>query len=261
MPSKLRQMGLARAGDIYKVNPRILEDCPYGNVRSAYDPEALQELADSIKAHGVEQPIVIYTEGDHIFVVDGHRRKYASLLAIEQGCDIETIPATLQPREERSELDILTRQLTANQSVQLPPMDEAHGFYRYIKHGWTQQRIATTLGYKQAYVSNRLALLRAEEPLQNAVVNGIATPSDVVAAVRTAEREEIPQAQALAVVTKQKALTRAAVKAVIQAPLEDADAAYAALLAILYKYDLDTALAAMYEVFGKQDVAALVDNN
>ena len=121
--------------------------------RQVFEPEALQELADSISAQGVVQPIVVRPEGDHFELVAGERRWRAAQLA-----GLQKIPAVIRELDARATAAIA---LIENiQREDLNPLEEAQAFMRLIEEfDLTHQQVADSVGRSRAAVSNMLRLL------------------------------------------------------------------------------------------------------
>ena len=135
--------------------------------RQVFEPEALQELADSIRAQGVVQPIVVRPEGNHFELVAGERRWRAAQLA-----GLQKIPALVRELDARSTAAIA---LIENiQREDLNPLEEAQAFMRLIEEfDLTHQQVADSVGRSRAAVSNLLRLLDLAEPVKQQVNEGL----------------------------------------------------------------------------------------
>ncbi len=135
--------------------------------RQSFEAEALQELADSIRAQGVVQPIVVRPEGDHFELVAGERRWRAAQLA-----GLQKIPAVVRELDARSTAAIA---LIENiQREDLNPLEEAQAFMRLIEEfDLTHQQVADSVGRSRAAVSNLLRLLDLAEPVKQLVNKGL----------------------------------------------------------------------------------------
>jgi len=123
------------------------------NPRKHFDPEQLTELADSIKTHGVLQPILVRPNGDKFQLVVGERRFRASKEA-----KVKTIPAITKPLtdEEAFELGMIENL----QRQDLTEIEEAKG-YRYMldKFGYKAEDLAEKINKSRAYIYGRLKLV------------------------------------------------------------------------------------------------------
>jgi ParB family chromosome partitioning protein len=135
--------------------------------RQVFEPEALQELADSIRAQGVVQPIVVRPEGDHFELVAGERRWRAAQLA-----GLQKIPAVVRDLDAKSAAAIA---LIENiQREDLNPLEQAQAFLRLIEEfDLTHQQVADSVGRSRAAVSNLLRLLDLAEPVKQQVNQGL----------------------------------------------------------------------------------------
>ena len=135
--------------------------------RKVFDDEALEELADSIRQHGVLQPILVRpvpTGGYRI--VAGERRWRASRLAGKT-----TIPAVVR---NLSDLEAMTIALIENlQREDLDPIEEARGYQKLMEvSGYTQDQISKSVGRSRPSVSNALRLLTLPDEVQKHIQNG-----------------------------------------------------------------------------------------
>lgn len=131
--------------------------------RRDIDPEALQSLADSIKAQGVVQPIVVRPDGDNFEIVAGERRWRAAQLA-----GLKSIPALVRDVPDRTAMAVA---LIENiQREDLNPMEEAEALRRLIDEcKLTHQQCAEAVGRSRAAVSNLLRLLELKSDVQQLV--------------------------------------------------------------------------------------------
>ena len=133
--------------------------------RTQFDPEALSELAASIRQHGVLQPIVVSREGDAYELVAGHRRVLAARLAGRT-----TIPAVVRDDvEDRLELALVENL----QRMDLNAIEAARAYKLLMEtYDLTQEQVAERLGKSRSAVANTLRTLSAPQPLQDAVLEG-----------------------------------------------------------------------------------------
>ncbi|WP_251975834.1 ParB/RepB/Spo0J family partition protein [Salinicola avicenniae] len=122
--------------------------------RRDIQPEALEELADSIRAQGVMQPIVVRQIGQERYeIIAGERRWRASQLA-----ELETIPAVV--REVSDEVALALALIENIQRENLNPVEEAMALKRLLdEFELTQQQVADAVGRSRAQVANLLRLL------------------------------------------------------------------------------------------------------
>jgi ParB family chromosome partitioning protein len=135
--------------------------------RRTFDPDALEELRNSIREHGVLQPIVLRPAGEGYELVAGERRFRASRLA---GRD--TIPAVIRQVTDEQMLELA---LVENvQRSDLDAMEKARGFQALqTQLGLSQDQVAARVGLQRATVANHLRLLELPGAVQEAVRNGL----------------------------------------------------------------------------------------
>lgn len=121
--------------------------------RRRFDEEALAELADSIRQHGVLEPVIVRPVGDQYELVVGERRWRAAKLA-----DRSTIPAVVRAMSDRDAAELA---LVENlQREDLNPIEEAEAYQRLLEEfGLTQEEVAQRVGRERSTVANRLRLL------------------------------------------------------------------------------------------------------
>lgn len=136
--------------------------------RKTFDPEALQELADSIRTHGLLQPVVVRRQGEGYELVAGERRWRAT-----QALGRTTIPAIV--REGLTDRDMLELALVENvQRQDLDALERARGFQQMIDVlQLTQEQVAERVSLKRSTVANHLRLLELPEPVQRAIARGL----------------------------------------------------------------------------------------
>lgn len=133
--------------------------------REIFDDEALNELSQSIKQHGVIQPIIVRKVGDKYEIIAGERRFRASQLAGK-----ETIPALVKDIDDKEVAKIAL--LENLQRSNLTPIEEAKTYQTILKiDNITQDELAVNLGKSQATIANKLRLLTLDEEVQTALLN------------------------------------------------------------------------------------------
>jgi ParB family chromosome partitioning protein len=129
--------------------------------RKNFDEAALDELANSIREHGVVQPIVVRPLDDGFFqLIAGERRWRAS-----QRAGLSRVPAVVRDAAENAVLELA---LIENlQREDLNPMEEAQAYERLIvEFGLTQEEVARRVGKNRATIANMLRLLRLPPEVQ-----------------------------------------------------------------------------------------------
>jgi ParB family chromosome partitioning protein len=134
--------------------------------RRSPDVSALESLAESIRAHGVLQPIVVIATLDGYQLIAGERRLRAAQMA-----GLERIPATVREADEQDQLELA---LVENlQRTDLNPIEAAAAYRRLIdEFGLDQDGVAGRVGRARSSIANTLRLLDLAEPVQAAVASG-----------------------------------------------------------------------------------------
>src|SRR2546428_2067583 len=139
-------------------------------VRSRFEAEPLGELAESIRLHGVLQPILVRKLTDGFELIAGERRWRAARLA-----GLSQVPAVV--RCEAGDEEQLVLGLIENlQRTDLDPLEEARGLPRLIEEvGLTHEEVAQRLGKHRVSVTQTLRLLTGCAAVQSAVASGVIT--------------------------------------------------------------------------------------
>ncbi|MGE0741509.1 MAG: ParB/RepB/Spo0J family partition protein [Hyphomonadaceae bacterium] len=135
--------------------------------RKHFDEADLTELSNSIRTHGVLQPILVRPIADGRYeIVAGERRWRAA-----QRAGLHAIPAVVR---ELNEVEVLEIAIVENvQRTDLNPIEEAQGFQALIdRFGRTQEEIADAVGKSRPHIANMLRLLRLPDDLQEMVRDG-----------------------------------------------------------------------------------------
>jgi ParB family transcriptional regulator, chromosome partitioning protein len=129
--------------------------------RKNFDEEALEELANSIRQHGVVQPIVVRSLDDGFFqLIAGERRWRAS-----QRAGLTRLPAVIRQAGEHDTLEIALIENLQRQD--LNPLEEAQAYEKLIvDFGMTQDEVAKRVGKNRATVANMLRLLKLPSEVQ-----------------------------------------------------------------------------------------------
>lgn len=135
--------------------------------RKTFDEAALQELADSIKQHGVLQPLLVrpLTTGGYQLVA-GERRWRASRLA-----ELKEVPVIIKELSDTEAMEIAI--IENLQREDLNPIEEAEGLQALIdKCGFTQEEVATSVGKSRPAITNALRLLRLPQEVRQMTKDG-----------------------------------------------------------------------------------------
>src|SRR5579859_33289 len=133
--------------------------CPF-QPRKSFAPEALKELADSIKEQGIVQPLIVREHKGHLELIAGERRWRAAQLA-----GLADVPVIVRQADDRAVLELA---LIENlQRENLNPIEEAQGYSQLIEQfKLTQEDVAAKVGKSRAVVANALRLLRLSSEIQ-----------------------------------------------------------------------------------------------
>jgi ParB family transcriptional regulator, chromosome partitioning protein len=134
--------------------------------RTHFDEASLQNLADSIRAHGIVQPLLVRRRGDGYELIAGERRWRAAKLA-----GISRVPVIVKEVPDDNLLEIA---LIENiQRENLNPIEEAQAYKKLLDTvGLTQEALASRVGRDRTYITNYLRLLRLPDDVQKLVQEG-----------------------------------------------------------------------------------------
>jgi ParB family transcriptional regulator, chromosome partitioning protein len=157
------------AGSVRQVALDQLDPNPF-QPRSTIDPAALDELAQSIRARGILQPLLVRphpTKPGRFQIIAGERRWRAAGAA-----GVHEVPTLVR---EMADTDAAAIALVENlQRQDLSAIDEAEGYERLISQfGLTQESVGLSIGKSRSHVSNMLRLLNLPAPVKEALRNGI----------------------------------------------------------------------------------------
>lgn len=150
---------------LVEVKLRDLRSNPY-QPRKIFTEEAIEELAQSLKEHGLLQPIIVRKSIKGYEIVVGERRYLAAKHA-----GLKTIPALIREltEEQMMELAIIENLQREN----LNPIEEAMAYDKLIHHlGVTQEQLAARLGKSRPHIANHLRLLQLPEQVQQLMIDG-----------------------------------------------------------------------------------------
>lgn len=134
--------------------------------RMHFDEGSLEGLADSIRSHGIVQPLLVRRQGDRYELIAGERRWRAAQLA-----GLAKVPVVIKDVPDQ---DLLEIALIENiQRENLNPIEEAQAYKRLIENvGLTQEALAARVGRDRSYITNYLRLLKLPDDLQKLVIEG-----------------------------------------------------------------------------------------
>lgn len=148
-----------------QVDIDLIDPSPY-QPRSRFREEALDELARSIQASGIIQPLVVRRSGERYQLIAGERRWRAA-----QRAALVRVPVVVRDVPEDLALEMT---LVENlQREDLNPMEQARAFHRLIEEfALTQELVAERTGKDRATIANAVRLLRLEESIQDLLEEG-----------------------------------------------------------------------------------------
>ncbi|OCP37290.1 ParB/RepB/Spo0J family partition protein [Ensifer sp. LC163] len=152
------------------------------NPRRQFDEGELQDLASSIRQHGIVQPVVARTIGtDRYEIIAGERRWRAAQLA-----GFTEIPVIIRDVDDRTALEIAIVENV--QRSDLNPLDEALGYEQLIaEHGYTQNDLGEIIGKSRSHVANSLRLLKLPEPVRDMLSDGSLSAGHARALIPTSD--------------------------------------------------------------------------
>lgn len=171
--AQLKDMAESRAA-LLNFDPRKLKVKPGLNARDLETPdnrEHIEWLAQSIANEGVKTPLVIFTDGEDVFLADGHCRLAATMLAISRGAPIETIPCVPE-RRGTNDVDRILSQNVFNSGKRLTPLEESRNIKRAMDMGALVKDIAAKLGKSETYVANAIDLQAAPAEVHQMIQRG-----------------------------------------------------------------------------------------
>ena len=153
--------------------------------RKIFREEALDELADSIRQHGILQPLSVRRVGNNYELISGERRLRAAQLA-----GITDVPCILMSMDDRSSgLAALVENL---QRQDLDFIEEAQGIRRLVQeHSMSQEQTARMLGKSQSAVANKLRILRHSDTVLSAIRESELTERHARALLKLRSEQEI----------------------------------------------------------------------
>lgn len=154
------------AEEVIQIDVNELQTNPL-QPRGVITPESLVDLVDSIREHGILEPLIVAKTPAGYQIIAGERRWRAAKLA-----GMTHVPAIIR---ETSPKGMLEMALVENvQRVDLNPLDRAKGFERLLNEfGLTSSEIAVRIGKSVAYVSNSIRLLSLPDALKDGLLSGL----------------------------------------------------------------------------------------
>mgnify|MGYP002512075179 CR=1 FL=1 len=156
---------LASAETVEQIHVKSIKPNPY-QPRKVFDEEAIQELSDSIKEHGILQPIIIRKKGTTYEIVAGERRFRAAKLA-----GLDELPAIIRDLTDQETMELAI--LENLQREDLTPIEEAEAYNKLMENlKMTQEQLAFRLGKSRSHIANHIRLLGLPEKVRDMLVEG-----------------------------------------------------------------------------------------
>lgn len=134
--------------------------------RKTFNEDKIEELAASIKEHGIIQPIVVRQKSKGYEIVAGERRWRAAMKA-----ELKQVPCLI--RELDDEQNMLIAIIENMQREDLNPIEEAEGLHQMIEtFGMTQEQVSKSVGKSRPYITNSLRLLKLPEYIRESIAEG-----------------------------------------------------------------------------------------
>jgi len=178
-------LGEPRGGqDLLEVELDRIQPNPY-QPRKTLDPAALEELSESVRAHGILQPLVLRSQGAGFELIAGERRWRAARLA-----GLDRVPAMV--RADVTDQQMLELALVENvQRRDLDPIERAQGYLALQESlDLTQEQVAERVGLRRSTVTNHIRLLDLPKPVQEAVARGLISMGHARALLGLPEAED-----------------------------------------------------------------------
>ncbi|HSP22652.1 MAG TPA: ParB/RepB/Spo0J family partition protein [Planococcus sp. (in: firmicutes)] len=153
---------LSETENITQLNISQLRTNPY-QPRKVFDETALQELSESIKEHGILQPVVVRKKGNNFELVVGERRFRAAKLA-----KLEEVPAIIKELNDQQMMELAI--LENLQREDLTPIEEAEAYQKLMEAlSLTQEQLAFRLGKSRPHIANHVRLLALPEKVREMI--------------------------------------------------------------------------------------------
>ncbi len=134
--------------------------------RKSFDESSIDDLAESIKRHGLIQPIIVRPVNDMFEIVAGERRWRAAKRA-----ELKTLPCIVRELSDRE--NMLLAIIENTQREDLNPVEEALAFEAMIKqYELTQEEVSKSVGKSRPYITNALRLLKLPEEVRQMLIDG-----------------------------------------------------------------------------------------
>ncbi|QDZ01836.1 ParB/RepB/Spo0J family partition protein [Nitratireductor mangrovi] len=176
------------------------------NPRRQFPEADLVDLSQSIREHGIVQPILVRPKGDQFEIIAGERRWRAA-----QRAGLDKVPVLVREVDDRTALELAI--IENVQRADLNPLEEAAGYQQLIdEHQYTQADLARVIGKSRSHVANTLRLMKLPDVIKDMLVDGSLSAGHG----RTLVSAENPAALARKIVDEGLSVRQA--EALVQAP-------------------------------------------
>lgn len=150
---------------VEQIHVKSIKPNPY-QPRTVFSEEAIEELSNSIKEHGILQPIIVRRKGTAHEIVAGERRVRAAQLA-----GIDEVPAIIRQLSDEETMEIAI--LENLQREDLTPIEEAEAYNQLMDNlRMTQEQLAFRLGKSRSHIANHIRLLALPEQVRDLITEG-----------------------------------------------------------------------------------------
>lgn len=152
------------------------------NPRRTFDPTDLEDLSNSIRQHGIVQPVMVRSSGeDRYEIIAGERRWRAAQMA-----GLVEIPVIMRDVDDRTALEIAIVENV--QRADLNALEEAQGYEQLIaQYGYTQNDLGEVIGKSRSHVANSLRLLKLPDEVRTMLAEGALSAGHARAIVSTSD--------------------------------------------------------------------------
>lgn len=152
------------------------------NPRRSFDPADLEDLSNSIRQHGIVQPVMVRRAGDERYeIIAGERRWRAAQMA-----GLVEIPVIVRDVDDRTALEIAIVENV--QRADLNALEEAQGYEQLIaQYGYTQNDLGEVIGKSRSHVANSLRLLKLPDEVRHMLAEGALSAGHARAIVSTSD--------------------------------------------------------------------------
>ncbi|MGD9722240.1 MAG: ParB/RepB/Spo0J family partition protein [Pirellulales bacterium] len=171
------------AGGILQVHVYDIENNPF-QPRRDFDESAIRELCESLKEHGMIQPLVVRRNGERYQLIAGERRLRAAIKAGWQQVPVQVREADDRQMSEVAIVENLQRK-------DLNALEKANSFQQYLeRYGCTQEELAGRLKIDRSTIANLIRLLELPAEIQQALRSGGLTPGHARALLPLGDEQE-----------------------------------------------------------------------